>query len=299
MGSFAVIGGNMGSAPKPPAMPPPPPNLFGPATSQFGPTQVGRDPRLALTEAGIKQKRVTLPNGRSVLAGYTDADMARARELGVAPGQAGNQAPLGAAGTAASGTRGGGGGGGRGGAGGGAGSGGGGGGGTISSQLSPALRDQLKRYADRFNVDTTERAIDDSTLGTMDAAALGAADSKAGQAGRGILGTSTGASYERKHFYDPAQRQAAANAAGIAIQRQKDLDNLVLGGTSLVTAPDAIASDQARLALEQQQQTWNQNFQTTHENNQNDQQQYEDFMRMYAPFMYGQYGAVPPTMPAY
>ena len=126
-----------------------------------------------------------------------------------------------------------------------------GGGTTNASQASPYLEEQINRYRDRFNVDNTKRAIDKSTLGIMDAAALGAADAKAGQSRRGVLGTEVGAAANQRNIFEPAQRAAASQAANITMQREKDLDALVLGGTSLMRAPDEISLANRGLGLQQ------------------------------------------------
>lgn len=150
-----------------------------------------------------------------------------------------------------------GGGGGTGGAGGGGAGGTGGTGGTggpisNTTQISPYLQSQIDRYESRFDVDNTKRAIDKSTLGVMDAAALGARDLGAANAARrGISGTGTSAAFLAKRFYEPAQRQAASNAADIAMGRERELDALTLGGTSLMRSPDDISLANRDLALRQ------------------------------------------------
>lgn len=136
-----------------------------------------------------------------------------------------------------------------------------GGGGTqTSSQISPYLLSQIGRYEDRLKADNTQRAIDRSNLGVADAAALLSADAKANQARRGILGTGAGDAWVNKRITQPAMREAAGRAADIALGRERDLDALVLGGTGLMTAPDAIALENQRLALAQQGQATDQAF---------------------------------------
>jgi hypothetical protein len=129
------------------------------------------------------------------------------------------------------------------------------GGGAVTNantaQMSPYLKEQMQRYRDRFSQDNTARAIDQSNLGIADAAALTAADAKAGMSRRGVGGTGTGAAYLTKRVFAPAQREAAGAAASIAMQRQKDLDALVLGGSGIMGAADANNLQNRQLSLEQ------------------------------------------------
>lgn len=131
------------------------------------------------------------------------------------------------------------------------GAGGAGGGSTNSAETSPFLQEQIDRYRQRFSVDNTNRAIDKSNLGIMDAAALGAADAKAGQSRRGVLNTEASAASNQRNVFEPAQRAAANAAADISMQRERDLDALVLGGTSLMRAPDEVNLSNRGLNLQQ------------------------------------------------
>lgn len=115
-----------------------------------------------------------------------------------------------------------------------------GGGSTTTAQTSPYLEEQINRYRQRFDVDNTKRAIDKANLGIADAAALSAADAKAGQSRRGVLHTGVSAQQNARNIFEPAQRAAAKAASDITLQRERDLDALVLGGTGLMTAPDQI-----------------------------------------------------------
>jgi len=126
------------------------------------------------------------------------------------------------------------------------------GGTTTTTQISPYLLSQIGRYEDRLSNDTTQRAIDRSNLGVADAAALMGADARANLAARGILNSGAGAAYVNRRITQPALRQAAQQAANISLGRERDLDALVLGGTGLMTAPDAVALENQRLALAQQ-----------------------------------------------
>lgn len=167
----------------------------------------------------------------------------------------------GASGGGAAGSAGGAGGGAAGGVGGAGGAGAGAGAGTSNvAEISPFLKEQIERYRSRFGSDPTERAIQRSNLGIADAAALLAADAKANMASRGVLNTGTGATFLQRRVFEPAQRQAAGRAADIAMGRERDLDALVLGGTGLMTAPDAIALAAQGMNLQSQAQAADQAF---------------------------------------
>lgn len=159
---------------------------------------------------------------------------------------------------------------------------------SNTAQISPYLLSQIGRYEDRLSADTTKRAIDNSNLGIADSAALMAADAKGRMAGRGILNSGAGDAFVNKRITQPAQRQAAGAAADIALGRERDLDNLVLGGTGLMTAPDAIALDSQRLALAQQGQATDQAFRTQQAQQQAQQQQMQMLMSLYGS-MLGRY----------
>lgn len=131
-----------------------------------------------------------------------------------------------------------------------------GGAGDISnvSQTDPYLEEQIRLYKDRLKSDPTERAIARATTGAMDAAALGAADlGAASMARRGIIGTGAGSTYLAKNFFRPAQEQAARAATDIALGREGQLDQLVLGGTGLMAAPGQAALANRGLGLQQLQ----------------------------------------------
>jgi hypothetical protein len=121
----------------------------------------------------------------------------------------------------------------------------------FEAELDPYIQRQIERYEQRFDVDNTQRAIDRANLGIADAAALSAADARAANLSRrGILGSATGDVYLQKRIFEPARRQAAEAAADIAFANEQRLDQLVLGGTGLMTAPSAIALQQQRLGLD-------------------------------------------------
>lgn len=118
---------------------------------------------------------------------------------------------------------------------------------TSSTGRNPDLQWLQDKYKSRFDVDNTKRTIDKSNLGIMDAAALGAADAKANLASRGAIGSGAADAFLQKRIFQPAQREAAGKAADIALQREKDLDALTLGG-------QGIMSSQANLQLAEKAQ---------------------------------------------
>jgi len=166
---------------------------------------------------------------------------------------------------------------------------------TTTTQVSPYLTSQIKRYEDRFKSDPTENAIRRSTQGTMDAAALATADAKGSLSSRGVLGTGIGATFNAKHFTQPAIAQASKSAADIALGREGQLDNLVLGGTGLMTAPDTIAMGNRGQGMAQQQQTWQQNFDTARAQEAQNQQAMDRINQLYG--MAGAAGTPMPNIP--
>jgi hypothetical protein len=122
---------------------------------------------------------------------------------------------------------------------------------TNTAANSPNLQRHMDRYESRFDVDNTKRAIDKSNLGIMDAAALSAADQKANLSRRGVHGTEVGAANLQKNVFEPAQRAAANAASNIALQRERDLDALVLGGTGIMGAQDNLSLANRGLNLQQ------------------------------------------------
>jgi hypothetical protein len=114
--------------------------------------------------------------------------------------------------------------------------------------------DQVAALKQRESTDPTQRAIERSTTGTLDAAALGAADAGAANlAARGLTGTGAGAAFLNKQFFAPAQRAASQSAADISLQRERDLDALVLGGQGIMSAPGQMGLAQKELGLRQYQ----------------------------------------------
>ncbi len=122
---------------------------------------------------------------------------------------------------------------------------------TNTAQISPYLQQQIGRYNSRFGDDVSQRAINKSNLAVSDAAALSAADLKGNMSRRGVLGTSTGAAFLDKRVFAPARAEAADQASKIAMGEEARKDALTLGGTGLMTAPDAVSLSNRQLALQQ------------------------------------------------
>lgn len=122
---------------------------------------------------------------------------------------------------------------------------------TNTAGMDPFLKQQVDRYNSRFTNDPTKQAVEHSTLGIMDAAALGAADLKGQMGSRGVLNSGAGATFLQKRVFDPAQRAAAGAASNIAIERQKQLDALTLGGTDIMKAPSQLGVQNRELAMRQ------------------------------------------------
>lgn len=125
---------------------------------------------------------------------------------------------------------------------------------TNTADASPYLKKAMDRLDERYSADDTKRRIQDSNLGIMDAAALSAADQKGGLSRRGLIGSAGASDFLSKRVYQPAQREAAKAASNIELGQQQRLDNLTLGSTALVTAPDTINAENRRIALQQQQE---------------------------------------------
>lgn len=125
---------------------------------------------------------------------------------------------------------------------------------TNTAAPDPNLNWLIDKYKSRFDTSNTQRAIDKSTSGIADAAALMSKDAQGGLAARGALGSGVAGAFVQKHITDQAQRQAAGAASDIAQNEQTRLDNLASGGLGIMKAP-------ADLAL-QQQANANQQYQT-------------------------------------
>lgn len=100
------------------------------------------------------------------------------------------------------------------------------------STEDPYLTEQIDNLRERMSTDPTERAIDRAAGASRSfAAGLGeAADIEGARTGRGP-GGGAGA------IGESAQRATARSASDIALQRERDLDALVLGGSEIMGAP--------------------------------------------------------------
>ena len=158
--------------------------------------------------------------------------------------------------------------------------GGGGGGSTNTAETDPYLKELVDKYRSRFGVDNTERAINRSTTGIMDAAALGAADLKGNLSSRGLVGSEGGNAFLAKRVFGPAQRQAAGAAADIALGNEQRLDALTLGGLGIMNAPGQASRADRGLALSQSGQDFNQSLQQAQLQNQIQQQQMAQWLSL-------------------
>lgn len=122
---------------------------------------------------------------------------------------------------------------------------------TNTAQNSPNIDWLQDKFKDRFNQDNTKRAIDRSNLGIADSAALMAADQQGGLARRGATGTGTADTFLNKRVFQPAQQQAAKAAADISMGRERDLDQLTLGGLPIMRAQDDINLANRGLGIQQ------------------------------------------------
>jgi len=155
-----------------------------------------------------------------------------------------------------------------------------GGGSTNTAQTDPNLQKLVDKYMSRFEVDNTQRAINRSTTGIMDAAALGAADPKGNLSSRGLVGSEGGNAFLAKRVFNPAQRQAAGAAADIALGNEQRLDNLTLGGLGIMNAPGQASRADRGLALSQSGQDFDQGLQQAQLQNQMQQQQYAQWLSL-------------------
>lgn len=147
--------------------------------------------------------------------------------------------------------------------------------------MSPDLREALDALKARSSVDTTQRAIDRATTGTMDAAALAAADLKGNLSRRGLVGGGTaGASFLNKAVYQPAQRNAASAASATALGGEQRLDQLAQSGVNAAAIPENLSLANRSLGLQQWNDQQNVNLQQTQLANQMQQQQVAQWLAL-------------------
>jgi hypothetical protein len=122
---------------------------------------------------------------------------------------------------------------------------------SNTGEASPDVRYLIDQYKQRLSNDPTQRAIDMATSQTRDTATGMAKELGSDLARRGISNSGAAAQYLTNKVYAPAQRQAAGQAAGITLGRQGQLDQLVLGGTGLMKAPQELGLQERQLGLQQ------------------------------------------------
>lgn len=124
------------------------------------------------------------------------------------------------------------------------------------AQDDPRMVEAYGLLKGRMGEDNSKRAIDKAVMGTMDAAALGAKDLGANMARRGISGTGTGATFLNRNVFQPAQREAAGQAASISLAEQDRQDRLAqsLQGPAAGIAGQNLANRNFGLSTWQAQQ---------------------------------------------
>lgn len=100
----------------------------------------------------------------------------------------------------------------------------------------PNLQAQIDAYKKRLSTDTTGRAIDRAGSAISDAAAGAKAGQATELARRGTLGSGAG-DQQMGQIDAAAERAKAGSAAGISLGREGQLDQLVLGGQGIMSAP--------------------------------------------------------------
>jgi hypothetical protein len=103
---------------------------------------------------------------------------------------------------------------------------------TAAGTVDPNLQAQIDAYKERLSKDTTQRDIDRATSAARSMAAGMGAKADIEGSSRG-LGPGMGAG----GIGEAAQRYAAKSAADITSAREKALDQLVLGGQGIMSAP--------------------------------------------------------------
>jgi hypothetical protein len=105
-------------------------------------------------------------------------------------------------------------------------------------------------YKKRLSADPTKRATDRMTSAVRDATTGLNKELGGNMARRGILQSGIRTSGEQA-LAGQAQRQIASGAADIAMGRERDLDNLTMGGLPIMTAQDQLGLSKQRLGLDQ------------------------------------------------
>jgi hypothetical protein len=105
-------------------------------------------------------------------------------------------------------------------------------------------------YKKRLSADPTKRATERMTSAVRDATTGLNKELGGNMARRGILQSGIRTSGEQA-LAGQAQRQIASGAADIAMGRERDLDNLTMGGLPIMTAQDQLGLSKQRLGLDQ------------------------------------------------
>lgn len=116
---------------------------------------------------------------------------------------------------------------------------------SQEGQTNPYLLQQIQNYQQRLSADPTQQAIDLASQNVRNQADASRSTLTGDLASRGIMPGSGVAAQLNSQIDRQAQQANANTAAQIALGRQGQLDQLVLGGQSIMAAP-------AQQALQQQ-----------------------------------------------
>jgi len=105
----------------------------------------------------------------------------------------------------------------------------------------PHLQTQINRLGDRLSGDPRQRAQDFASQDIGARARASEAGMREDLARRGIRGDSGVAAELSQRTRDKAMQESARSAAGIALGREAQLDQLVLGGQGIMAAPGQMA----------------------------------------------------------
>lgn len=105
------------------------------------------------------------------------------------------------------------------------------------NQVNPLLMEQVQNLRNRMSNDTTQQATDFANQNVRQQAGAAQRSLTEDLARRGMRGDSGVAAQLGGQISADAQRQMAGNAANIGLQRQANLDQLVLGGQGIMAAP--------------------------------------------------------------
>lgn len=134
---------------------------------------------------------------------------------------------------------------------------------TNTTQNDPNFQYLMGLMKDRLNdpEGSTGRAIDLATSKIRDATEGRRSAMKSVLARRGVLGDSSIPEWTDRQLSDQEGRDVAASASGIALQREKDNDAMLLGATSPMAAAAQAGTANQSLALQQWQAAQNAQYQ--------------------------------------